>query len=337
MQQIPQRLRPKNLVQVQEMLHEESFRKTIVDCIPSQNPKKCKTFVPEPVGEDTEKVQRVALVAPPGKVGTSVLNHMILLAHRFNDFPGNNGPEIKVFQTSHVPPYGYGKSHGLTRIVKLMPDPLLLQVVDALEAMLEPGQTMEMITMEDLQIALLQIMRFHCRLSHVAAHTASLSIDVATLSNATHLEHVLQEFMFPEDIGLAAGLRLADNPSFPEETVDDDEIKVLSDQQFLGASLLTKLARTLVANPTSTDAATTSVFWTQLDQVLQEEMKRTKDQSSWPCLTFWKADMEPAPHLSTITKKLAQALSPDCDDPYVSCFVQKDKCEAAGDPICSEH
>jgi hypothetical protein len=299
------------MVQFKALLHEQSFRKTIVDCLPSRNPK-CKTFVPEPVGEK-EKVQRIALVVPPGKVSIPVLNYMILLAQRLNENPKYEGPSMEVFQTSHVPPYGYGKSHGLTRIVKLTPDPIMVHVVDALEAILEPGQTMETITVEDIQVTLLQIMRFHCRLSHVAAHTASLSIDVTTLRNVTELERVLQDFMIPNEDNSHV---LYDAP-FLGKTAYDDEIDILSDR---GSTVLTKLA--------ADDA-----LWTRIDQVIQDEMQRTKDQSIWPCPTFWKA--EPF-RFSTVTEKLAKALSPNCDDPYVSCFVQKDKCEAVGDPICEK-
>uniref|UniRef100_A0A7S3L540 Uncharacterized protein n=1 Tax=Amphora coffeiformis TaxID=265554 RepID=A0A7S3L540_9STRA len=319
--QIPQRLRAK-MMQVKEILHEQYFRKTIVDCLPTRNPK-CKTFVPESVG-DNEKVQRVALVVPPGKVSLYILNHMTLLAQRYNNNPKYKGPNIEVFQTSHVPPYGYGKSHGLTRIVKLTPSPLMVHVVDALEAVLVTGQTMEAITVEDIQVALLQIMRFHCRLSHVAAHTASLSIDAAALRNVTELERVLQDFMIPNEDNSHVGPFHADLSL--EETADEDENKVLSDQEFLETNLLTKLAGTL-------ENQNTDALWAKLDQVLQDEMKRTKDQSIWPCPTFWGA--EPF-QLSTVTEKLAKALSPNCDDPYVSCFVQKDKCEAMGDPVCKK-
>lgn len=317
------------IVEVREMPHEVVLRKTIRDCVPSTNQhNKCKTFVPEPstaVG-DVEKVQRVAMIAPPGKLASAIRNHMRLVADQYNSRNDDGKePKIKVIETSHVPPYGYGRSHGLTKIVKFMPQPVLLQVIDAFKALLGPKpQSINTVTLEDLQVGLLQIMRFHCRLSHVAAHTASFSIDPKTLVNHTQLGLSLRDFMAP------ATSTTKDVPSRDDDdaavTADDDEMRVIYDQKSIGASILTRLSEQL------TNGGATTTILELLDGVLQQEMERTKGLTAWPCPSFWEA---PAPlQLSDLTKKLAAALSPDCDDPYASCFVQRDKCEAAGDAVC---
>ena len=317
---IPQKVFVK-MVEVRDLDHEHLMHKTIKDCLPSVN-KKCKTFVPESLQQDTEKRQRVALIVPPGKIASALQNHMSILADEYNHENQNTNHEhhkIDIIETTHVPPYGYGKSHGLTRIVKLKPQPILLQVTDALNALLSPTQNAETITFEDLQVGLLQIMRFHCRLSHVAAHTASLTIDAETLLNTTKLGLTLRDFITPEK---ALGTTLGEDTAV---AADDDEMRVMFDQQSSAATILTRLAE---------QAGGGEALWKKLDDVLQEEMKRTKDMSVWPCPSFWEAP--PPLQLSDLTKQLAWALSPDCDDPYVSCFVQKDKCEAAGNPSCKK-
>ena len=319
------------MVEVREMPHEFVLRKTIRDCLPSTQPNnnnKCKTFVPErSTAGDAEKVQRVAMIAPPGKLASAIRNHMKLVADQFNNRNDRKEPKIKVIETSHVPPYGYGKSHGLTKIVKFMPQPVLLQVIDAFKALLGPKQSIETITLEDLQVGLLQIMRFHCRLSHVAAHTASFSIDPKTLVNHTQLGLSLRDFMAPatstKDVQASNQQQDDDDTAV---TADDDEMRVIYDQKSIGASILTRLSEKL------TDGETTVLEL--LDGVLQQEMERTKGLTVWPCPSFWEA---PAPlQLSDLTKKLATALSPDCADPYASCFVQRDKCEANGDAVCKK-
>lgn len=317
---VPQNVRLK-VAQFRTILHETAFHETIQDCLPSRN-KKCQTFVPESSGG--EKMQRVALVVPPGKVASLVLRHMNLVANDYNSRTNRQGPRIQVFRTSHVPPYGYGKSHGLTRIVKLRPDPLLLQVTDALEASLEQGQSLDQTTWEDLEVTMLQIMRFHCRLSHVAAHTASLSIDVQALVNATKLEQVLRDFMTNELPPFESQLISGDAQA--RAVADEDAARVLSSVETVGTNLLTRLSK-VQSHHGHTDV------WTELDEVLRGEMQRTKDQSIWPCPSFWGPSTL---SLSAVTRNLAMALSPNCQDPFVSCFVQKDKCEAVGDPVCKK-
>ena len=311
------------MVEVKDLAHESIMHKTIRDCFPSQN-KKCMTFVPEPLQAGTERVQRVALIAPPGRLSSGLNNHMKIVADGFNSHANRKEPKIEIIVTSHVPPYGYGKSHGLTRIVKLMPQPILLQVTDALRAVLGHNQTVQSITFEDLQVALLQMLRFHCRLSHVAAHTASMTIDKKTLVNATKLGLDLREFMAPDFAKMHAGSGGGGDDDTPI-TVDDDEMRVVYDQASVGAGILTRLSEKLMYDIDILEA---------LDRVLQDELDRTITMTAWPCPSFW--DPPPPLQLSALTKRLAKALSPVCDDPYVSCFVQKDKCEAAGDPVCKK-
>ena len=73
----------------------------------------------------------------------------------------NNARKVEWIQTAHAPPYGYGKNHGYTRIVRLAL-PLLSSVAASSQ-----GNAAE---------SLAQHVRWHCRVSHVAAHTAQLTV-----------------------------------------------------------------------------------------------------------------------------------------------------------------
>ncbi len=87
----------------------------------------------------------------------------------------------------------------------------------------------------------------------------------------------------------------------------------------------------------------------QLKLVLKDELDSTKGLSQWPCKSFWDleglvdgedgntaAASESAKDGSNdILSRNAKRLSPDCDAPFVSCFVNRDKCEFRGEAKCS--
>lgn len=326
------RQQQKQKQKVAEMSHENLFLKTIRDCLPqsnndnNNNSNKCKTFVPESkeAGGNGEKLQRVALIAPPGSIALAVHKRLRALASEYNAPENNHGrvePKMDMIRTSHVPPYGYGKSHGLTKIVKISPRPLFVQVVDALQGVLGPTQSTDNITLEDLQVGLLQILRFHCRLSHVAAHTASLTVHSQTLADDAALEQVLRNYLLP------GGPMPRDVKQDATKVANGDNTVVGAETEEIATNILARLS-------SQTSAVGDADIMTVLDRVLLDEMKRTKDMSIWPCPSFW--EVPPPLQMSDLSKQLAQALSPNCDDPYVSCFVQKDKCEAAGNPVCKK-
>jgi hypothetical protein len=257
----------------------------------------------------------VAVIAPPGDLSGSLMNRIENIANDHNK--RQKGLELDIFLTTHVPPYGYGKTHGLTKIIRLVPQPLLLEVTDTLTALLEPGETKDMITWEDVKAAFLMILRLHCRLSHVAAHTAIDSISLFHLvSNATKTAEQLHNFLAP-DVGPPEEKKEGeDDLTF---AIDDDQSALMDAELSYGNHILTHVQKS---------AGTTNLM-KLLDDVLLEEMNLTKNMTVWPCPSFWAAG-----ELSDITRRLAQALSPNCDDPYVNCFVQRDKCEFHGDAEC---
>jgi len=310
-------------ISVSELDHELLFQETIRSCIPGRENKgqTCRTFIPEPIDAD-KKVQRIAVLAPPGDISDSLLKRVEDIQSQHNRRHTKVDVDMSVFETSHVPPYGYGKTHGLTRVLRLVPQPLILEVIDALVAVLE-RESHDDLTHHDLRVGLRQILRFHCRLSHLSAHTALSSVTYSDLlfEPAEVLEE-LHEFLVPND---------RPEKGHPDDDAlhphaDDDETGMFEDQDKKSTAILTRIQKEEKVDVMRT-----------LDNVLLEELRQTKNMTTWPCLSFWSAgDLPDTSKLSPITKRLAQALSPDCKDPYAKCGVHRDRCEAAGDPVCNK-
>jgi hypothetical protein len=316
---VPQAKEALNLeADVEDLLHEELFQATIKSCLPIDNAK-CKQFVPEPVGHGKKKVQRIAIIAPPGEISNSLRNRV----HEILDHqqPNANGLlDIELIETTHVPPYGYGKTHGLTKVLRQVPQPLVLEVTDALQSLLEPGETHAMVTLSDVKAGLRQILRFHCRLSHLAAHTAIMSVGfMDLLSEPGRVVNRLGMFLLDKDTVVE---READSEL--QFAADDDQESLFHAQEMSGTQILSHIQFTSQVDVNNA-----------LDEVLLEELRITKNLTVWPCPSFWTAGEAPDPtKLSPLMQRLARALSPDCTDPYSSCFVKRDKCEAIGDGPC---
>lgn len=307
-----------HLVEVVDLSHESMFAAAIKSCLPPDQ--KCKTFIAEPPAH-SKPIQRVALIAPPGDISSALLNHAEEVMHQHN----RHHPDqpIEIIPRSSVPPYGYGKTHGLTKIIRLVPQPLLLEVTDALQSVLEPGESHRDVTIDDIKAALRQVLRFHCRLSHVAAHTAILSIGFMDLvQNPASVTERLETFLAPDDHAKNPG---EEDDAMLEFMPDDDRGGLFDAQESYGTQMLTYL-----------QSATDQEIGRLLDDVLLEEMALTKNLTLWPCPSFWAAgEASSKTKLSSITQRIAKALIPDCSDPFATCFVERDKCEAKGDAECA--
>lgn len=76
---------------------------------------------------------------------------------------------------------------------------------------------------------------------------------------------------------------------------------------------------------------------TALDQVLLDELVRSRNLTIWPCPSFWSVGDEPNQlSISPLIQRLAKALSPDCEDPLAQCWVDRDMCESRGDALCQK-
>lgn len=326
------------VVEVVDLEHEEMFRSTIKSCVPSHDEEdgnkkkqKCMVHIPESSKEGEEKVERVAIIAPPGDISTTILHYAEQIANRHNHRETKDQLDIEIIPRTNVPPYGYGKTHGLSKIIRLVPQPLVLEVTDALQSTLEPGETHESITLQDLRAALRQVLRFHCRLSHVAAHTALLSVGFLEVVLApTETLSKIESFVTPNDLFEKSSN--GDDDMFLQFAADDDQEGLFDAQEAYGTQLLTHIQSTSPGLKYGADVNKA------LDDVLLEEMRLTKNLTVWPCPSFWAAGDAPDPlNISPIIRRIAEALSPACNgDPQASCFVEKDKCEARGDALCDK-
>lgn len=256
-------------------------------------------------------------------------------------------------------PYGYGKTHGYTRIIRIVPQPLLLGATDTLKAALQssPSLSLSDVTLNDLKAALRQQIRYHCRLNHIAAHTAMWTIGVEDVEEmgTTWLVETAQNF-FGLDIGQDGFLDKVyakyegaapdddDDKSNQghreagEEDDDDDDIgEAHFDHMVAEGSRVMSLVQKQ-ANAIGKEAKAkydTNDIFKILDDVLLDEMRISKNLTAWPCESFWSVgEPENRLEISPVIQSISRAMSPNCTAPYTSCFVKKDKCEAKGDGKC---
>ena len=331
--------KPVETVDSELLEHEQQFLSTIKSCIPSENPK-CKEYIPENNGN----AQRIALISPPGKM-SEMLWHWVekVVKQHHKTLVENNPNPIEFILTSHVPPYGYGKTHGLTKIIRLVPKPLVMGVADAIQHILvdeerhhhKPGEKLlhqEDITLEDLKSVTRQFLRYHCRLSHVAAHTSLLSINLNDfIDNYEYATEKLHTF-----------LKLSKAPQNNANQEEDEALEEMRagrgiDMGMEEVSLLTSELGFVSKILTRIQADHHVKVLEELDKVLLDEMQQTKNLTAWPCSSFWMVGEPPEKaKLSPIAVKVAESFSPNCTDPFNDCWVKRDLCEAKGDGPCKD-
>ncbi|KAG7374248.1 hypothetical protein IV203_013343 [Nitzschia inconspicua] len=302
--------------------HEEMFTNTLKNCLPAEKGKECKTYIPE-------STERIGIIAPPGLMATYLFKLMNSVVAHGKKSSGSKvtNTTFEIIQTTHIPPYGYGKTHGYTRLVRVVPEPLLVGATDTLVATINNinDYGTKHITLGDIKSSLRQQIRYHCRLNHVAAHTALWTIgleEVAEMRTEDLIDRV-QEFLDLErDEAVADKIMEGEaNKGGAEENLSN-----LEEMYSKGALLLS------VAQSTNPGQDILEI----LDQVLVDEMRMSKNLTNWPCESFWKVGEAENPlELSPIIKRISQDLSPDCGAAFTDCFVQRDKCEYKGDGKCS--
>jgi len=294
---------------------EDQFRQTLVDCRPGLDSKdkslrkKCLQHIP-----NGGKVQRIAILSPEGQIRgifTSWLKHALLEYYDHDEARMNNA--IELTQTSHVPPYGYGKNHGWTKIIRLVHFPFVQHILDS--ANFGNGQGGINISKSDILQVTKQVIRWHCRLSHVAAHTALWTVDFTSpdLQWTQILDFIIS------------------TPSTIEgDTADHwskiDTIKVEVQKQLeLFQSQASRVYSELVVPE----------YLRDMENVLEHEMSTTENLKKWPCLSFWEISTESG-DLPSVSMILANKLVPNCLAPFTTCSVNRDKCEEMGDALCKK-
>jgi hypothetical protein len=275
------------------------FSDTLKDCRPQENPK-CLQHVPE-----STTTQRIGLLRPPGTFGDMFTKYVEGLVNYY----WSNTTDLVLIPTSHVPPYGYGKTHGYTKIIRLAMSPLMTHAADMLQ------HAQGSVGMQDLRQVIRQLVRWHCRLSHVAAHTALLTVTLeALVEEAWDTDEKIRDF-----------LKLAKRS--PMEHLVDNEVSISSLETAMDSvrKLLTS-ANNEIPGQQIEDL---------IHSVIQDELDKTDNLSKWPCLSFWSVGDEPNPEALTLfSREVAKVFSPNCTAEYVQCDVKKDRCEESGDVKC---
>ena len=295
-------------------LQHEAFLGTLKSCLPAElGGAKCKQFLPD------TGMERIGILRPPGALGfvfDTFVDEVIRL------HPSNHTMDI--IKTSHVPPYGYGKTHGYTKFIRLASMPLLLAASDVVLEQVTEGSvsTMEDITLRDVTQALRQVVRWHCRLSHVAAHTAIMTVTLEDLvEDPWEVEYNIRVFL---NLLQDHEKTLQDHLE-QEKHIDEDELAGSMDEIVHRSTLLLMRLDQLhrrdnnKPNPKIED---------MMDAIVNDELRTTKNLEAWPCKSFWEFDDS----ITEVSKRTAARLSPNCTSCH--CWVPRDLCEVQGDAKC---
>ena len=255
---------------------EINFESTIRSCLSS-------SCFDEAVKEnDGTNNYRIGILAPPNSGSDTLLkiiNKALLKEKKKN---------INIIIDTHVPAYGYGKNHGWSRVIRLV-RPILLQSMSILNAN-NPAPSH---TLYELQVR--QLTRWHCRLSHVAAHTKMLTVMTEDLLNRPMIE-IDKILTF---IGYKVGRR-----------------------ELLDAFAEYKLElQKEITSPTRDDILPS--FIESGINALKNELESTDELQKWPCKSFRELDKmikrgEPLPIKS-------DRLAANCTSSYVTCSVPMDQ------------
>lgn len=204
----------------------------------------------------------------------------------------------------------------MTKIIRIVNGPLMNQ---AIEAISKVDQT-DISSSDGSYIHMLsgvfqQMIRWHCRLNHVSAHTFIYNVHL-DYKNLIDLTSVLVRFIV-SDVG----------KSFSEDFRHIDQMKQVD------AYVTTAIKRWSHHHYSSISGSLLSEHVMQrLEQILMKELNDTKNLTNWPCMGFWDVQDIDSP----VVKGIATELVPDCKAQYTKCSVKKDLCEEKGDKDCFE-
>mmetsp|Transcript_1261 Transcript_1261/g.2116 ORF Transcript_1261/g.2116 Transcript_1261/m.2116 type:complete len:449 (+) Transcript_1261:25-1371(+) len=301
---------------------------------------------------------RIGIMITPGYISTTIADWIGRALKQTGD---SIHMDIEIITTAHVPVYGYGKSHGYSKLIRVVTLPLPLAVNDAyyysmndltdnnsnegsngsfvihnLGAILDETKLKYTAKPSSQTVGSITelLLRWHCRLSHVAAHTAELTLTLDNiLKHPTDTLETILTFVWRQDWEWE-GHNHNENKS--EERDLYPKIWKGAAEEFVASKggslqpLLYQLSLLLQDGLLSSDA---TLFGDTLQRSFANEMTKSKDMSSWPCPSFWDGvDND----YSGAAYKIANEMTPNCkdDDPYARCTVKKDRCEVKKDAIC---
>lgn len=323
------------------------------------------------VSEKMRQRPRIGIVIPPGRIGRAFADWITGALTGSGSGGGGDyttSVDIDIVVTSHVPVYGYGKSHGYTKLIRFVILPLSLAAYDAYTCMsllstmtggdgisiadsslrgsqsiiMKPASAMTPPTPASIGMVLRLMMRWHCRLSHVAAHTATVTIFLEDILRdpSVALGRILS-FVWRDDWEWEGGGKKIQSPENGNKenkasgVVDDEHLVVDHD-----GSLQRLLDLTLLVLSTYDDAGYVDEFKKSLLDAFAAEMGLSKDMTVWPCPSFWNgvnSNGGVEDDQMRIIHQISTEIVPDCShgNPFVRCTVNRDRCEVRGDLQCA--
>lgn len=259
--------------------------------------------------KDGVKRDRIGFLAPDPQGMSSLLGLLNKASKK------DLAKDFNVVLDTHVPPYGYGKNHGWTRIVRFVhritpqAEALLRRAAaasppasSASAASAGAGATAIIPSLYELQVR--QLVRWHCRLSHVAAHTRMLTVYMDDLAVRA----------VPEIYQILSFIGFRGNRQDIVEAVEAMHAQVI---QELGVGHLSPLG-TSVQHEVNASLAEAGI------KAITEEMGVTGGLQKWPCQTFNHLDGTNKKESVNLPLK-AKTLAADCSGEYVVCSVPVDR------------
>jgi len=296
---------------------------------------------------------RIGIMIPPGIISHSFATWIEKVLERTGD---EVHMEIEILVTSHVPVYGYGKSHGYTKLIRFVTLPMSLAALDAylwsVVSISDSGDmgldaVMELVrqnlahppSADFIGRALQLVMRWHCRMSHVSAHTAMLTLTLEDVINdpSITLASVLG-FVWREDWEWEGHGNHHPTQRPPPQRGWKHEAEELVRNHESGSLLQTMLDQASLVVRETTSSAGGLAFRKAIQGAFASEMKRSSGMTSWPCPSFWEGVESGSDKDNEVRalQHVAGEMVPNCsdDDPFVRCTINKDRCEVKHDAKC---
>jgi hypothetical protein len=271
---------------------ENDFESTLRSCLGSS----CFDEKVNLLDNSGKKIDRIGLLSPSLSGGETLMK----ILNRAVD--PKQMSKINLISETNVPAYGYGKNHGWSRIIRLVRN--ILPHAMSLSSIASHDE-FDIATPIVLDLQVRQLIRWHCRLSHVAAHTKMLTIFVDDI--------ILRPAFEIEKIITFLGVKVNRNELF--KTIKEHIVELESEVDMI---------------PTGPGAINFLIPPNYLNiglAALEEEMRTTDSLTKWPCKSFNEIDILYKSKKINKNDKLylsANELAANCSSPYVKCSVPID-------------
>lgn len=229
--------------------------------------------------EPVNGIDRIGVLAPPHGGNQAISQLLQLLSESIKH-------KVNIIPDTHAPAYGYGKNHGWTRIIRFS-----RRLIDHSHAIYSQASN------ENLKFLTQELVRWHCRVSHVAAHTKLLTIFIEDL-----LELPIVEV---EKMLSFVGVKVSRADIYP---------------------VLNKLWPTFleeIKHVSSDHNRYQDKQYEAISYGIGLELNSTKDLTRWPCPSFRLLIKEVKDESFYMIP--SQVLAVNCSDSYVTCEVHYDQ------------